>query len=178
MQSVVRLLAGGYSGTLLLSEQANPARLPSYPFATVKILTLAPEGQAEISGYVPDSGDNAEKEAITEYSTVSVQIQAFGATAQADLNRLRGWLSSTAAGEAAEIQEIGILTVGTSQRIPALTGAGFEERWILSLTFSSKIETLVSQIGLSTVEFSTTLQTPGYPGSGEEITINQEVASV
>lgn len=176
MQSVVRLLAGGYSGTLLLSEQANPARLPSYPFATVKILTLAPEGQAEISGYVPDSGDNAEKEAITEYSTVSVQVQLFGPDAQAEAQHLRAWLSSTPAGDLAEEQGIGILTIGTSQRIPALTGAGFEERWILSLTFSSKIETLVSQIGLSTVEFSTTLQTPGYPGSGEEITISQEVA--
>lgn len=172
MQSVVRLLAGGYSGTLLLSEQANPARLPSYPFATVKILTQTPEGQAEVPGTVSDS----EMQTITEYVTVSVQVQLFGPDAQAEAQHLRAWLSSTPAGDLAEEQGIGILTVGTSQRIPALTGAGFEERWILSLTFSSKIETLVSQIGLSTVEFSTTLQTPGYPGSGEEITINQEVA--
>ena len=171
MQSVVRLLAGGYSGTLLLSEQANPARLPSYPFATVKILTQTPEGQAEVPGIV----SNSEMQIITEYVTVSVQVQVFGPDAQTEAQHLRAWLSSTPAGDLAEEQGIGILTIGAQQRLPALTGAGFEERQVLNLTFSAKQTLTVSQRGMRIVELNTTLETPGYPGTGEQIAINQEV---
>jgi len=174
MQSVVRLIAGGYTGTLLLSEQATPARLPAYPFATIKILTLSPEGQAETSGY---TSEEEEASASVSYYTISVQVQAFGSTAQADMLQLRAWLATQSAQELADSLELGILSPGTLQSLPALTGAGFEARSVLSLTLSYRYEYVSEQAGMTQIDLTTRLQTPGYPGTGEQISIEQEVSA-
>lgn len=173
MQSVVRLIAGGYTGTLLLSEQATPVRLPAYPFATIKILTLSPEGQTETSGYT------SEEEASTSvsYYTISVQVQAFGSTAQTDMLHLRAWMATQGAQELADSLELGILSPGTLQSLPALTGAGFEARAVLSLTLSYRYEYSHEQAGMTQIDLTTHLQTPGYPGTGEQISIEQEVSA-